>query len=56
MEVPVPENDVPERDTNFIPHDERVITIEDSAELQIEGIDNLVSLETAMPMRPETVP
>lgn len=26
--------------------DERVITIEDSAELQIEGIDNLVSLET----------
>lgn len=32
--------------SNFIPHDERVITIEDSAELQIEGIDNLVSLET----------
>ena len=26
--------------------DERVITIEDSAELQIEGIENLVSLET----------
>lgn len=32
--------------SNFIPHDERVITIEDSAELQVEGIDNLVSLET----------
>ncbi len=32
--------------SNFIPHDERVITIEDSAELQIAGIDNLVSLET----------
>lgn len=30
----------------FIPHDERVITIEDSAELQIEGIDNLVRMET----------
>lgn len=32
--------------SNYIPHDERVITIEDSAELQIEGIKNLVSLET----------
>lgn len=32
--------------SNFIPHDERVITIEDSAELQIEGIANLVRLET----------
>ena len=32
--------------SNFIPHDERVITIEDSAELQITRIDNLVSLET----------
>ncbi len=32
--------------SNFIPKDERVITIEDSAELQITGIDNLVSLET----------
>ena len=30
----------------FIPHDERIITIEDSAELQIEGIDNLVRMET----------
>lgn len=32
--------------TNFIPKDERIITIEDSAELQIAGIENLVSLET----------
>ena len=32
--------------SNYIPHDERVITIEDSAELQITGVDNLVSLET----------
>lgn len=32
--------------SNYIPKDERVITIEDSAELQITGIDNLVSLET----------
>ena len=32
--------------SNYIPHDERVITIEDSAELQIKGVDNLVRLET----------
>ncbi len=32
--------------SNFIPKDERIITIEDSAELQITGVDNLVSLET----------
>ena len=32
--------------SNYIPKDERVITIEDSAELQIKGIDNLVSMET----------
>lgn len=32
--------------SNFIPADERVITIEDSAELQIVNIPNLVSLET----------
>lgn len=32
--------------SNYIPRDERVITIEDSAELQIVHIDNLVSLET----------
>ncbi|MBQ4231998.1 MAG: CpaF family protein, partial [Lachnospiraceae bacterium] len=30
---------------SFIPKDERIITIEDSAELQIRGVDNLVSLE-----------
>jgi len=32
--------------SNFIPRDERVITIEDSAELQIKNVDNLVRLET----------
>lgn len=32
--------------SNYIPRDERVITIEDSAELQLANIDNLVSLET----------
>lgn len=32
--------------SNYIPKDERVITIEDSAELQITGIDNLVNMET----------
>lgn len=31
--------------SNFIPKDERIITIEDNAELQIQGIDNLVRLE-----------
>lgn len=32
--------------SNFIQKDQRIITIEDSAELRIDGIDNLVSLET----------
>ncbi|NSW91268.1 MAG: CpaF family protein [Firmicutes bacterium] len=32
--------------SNFISEDERIITIEDSAELQITGIKNLVRLET----------
>lgn len=32
--------------SNFIPRDERVITIEDSAELQIVNVDNIVKLET----------
>lgn len=32
--------------SNYIPRDERVITIEDSAELQITRVDNLVSMET----------
>lgn len=31
--------------SNFIPKDERIITIEDSAELQIQNIPNLVRLE-----------
>lgn len=31
--------------SDFIPEDERVITIEDNAELQIKGVKNLVSLE-----------
>ncbi len=33
----------------FIPSDERVITIEDSAELSIQGIKNLVRMETREP-------
>lgn len=32
--------------TNFIPEDERIVTIEDSAELQIVGIENIVKMET----------
>lgn len=32
--------------SNFIPTEERIITIEDSAELQIRNVPNLVSLET----------
>lgn len=32
--------------TEFIPKEERVITIEDSAELQIQGVENLVRLES----------
>ncbi len=32
--------------SGFIPSEERVITIEDSAELQLQGIPNLVRLET----------
>lgn len=32
--------------SEFIPKSERVITIEDSAELQLQGIENLVRLET----------
>lgn len=31
--------------SNYIPGDERIITIEDSAELQIKNVDNLVRLE-----------
>lgn len=32
--------------SNYIPRDERIITIEDSAELQLANVENLVSLET----------
>lgn len=32
--------------SHFIPNTERIITIEDSAELQLQGISNLVRLET----------
>ncbi|WP_090977812.1 CpaF family protein [Paenibacillus sp. CF384] len=32
--------------TQFIPEDERIVTIEDAAELQIRSVPNLVSLET----------
>ena len=32
--------------SGFIPKDERIITIEDSAELQLQGLENLVRLET----------
>lgn len=32
--------------SNYIPRDERIITIEDSAELQIKNVPNLVRLET----------
>ena len=31
--------------SGYIPKDERIITIEDSAELRIEGVPNLVRLE-----------
>ena len=33
----------------FIPKDERVVTIEDSAELNLQGIDNLVRMEARLP-------
>lgn len=34
--------------SNFIPKDERIITIEDNAELQIQGVENLVRMEAKM--------
>lgn len=34
--------------SNYIPDDQRVITIEDSAELRLNNIKNLISLETRM--------
>ena len=35
--------------SSFIPRDERVVTIEDSAELNLQGIDNLVRMESRLP-------
>ncbi len=35
--------------SNYIPKDERIITIEDAAELQLRALDNLVTLETRKP-------
>jgi len=35
--------------SNYIPADQRVITIEDSAELQLSRVDNLVTLECRQP-------
>lgn len=35
--------------SSFIPSDERIVTIEDSAELNLQGIDNLVRLEARLP-------
>jgi pilus assembly protein CpaF len=32
--------------SNFIPKEERIVTIEDSAELQIKGVENIVRMET----------
>lgn len=40
--------------SNYIPKTDRVITIEDSAELQIKGIDNLVRLETKISASKDT--
>ena len=34
--------------SNYIPKDERIITIEDNAELQIQGVTNLVRMEAKM--------
>jgi len=35
--------------SSFIPKNERVVTIEDSAELSLQGIENLVRLESRLP-------
>ena len=41
--------------SNYIPKDERVITIEDSAELQIEGITIRDLIKSSLRMRPERI-
>ena len=35
--------------TNYVPADQRIVTIEDSAELQIQKVENTVRLETRNP-------
>ena len=35
--------------SQFIPEDERIITIEDNAELKLQSLPNLVRLEAGMP-------
>ena len=35
--------------SNFIPKNERIVTIEDSAELKLQGIENLVQMEARLP-------
>ncbi len=42
--------------SNFIPEDERIITIEDSAELQIKSVKNLVRLETRNANQQDVIP
>lgn len=42
--------------SNFIPSNERVITIEDPAELQLDSVDNLVRLETKNAVKSDDVP
>lgn len=39
--------------SDFIPKDERIITIEDNAEMQIRGVENLVKLEAREQIRKE---
>lgn len=42
------EDDISGALSNYIPKDERLITIEDNAELKIQGVQNLVRLEAKM--------
>ena len=41
--------------SGFIPSEQRIITIEDSAELQLQGIPNLVRLDAGDRMRPDRI-